>query len=182
MKFTVRQIPDYQRLCELSQRLPTLDPGAVYAFVTVHAVGVELESTVRASLSKRGISEGRLRILAILLDRSEPATHSELADESGVTKGTITGLVDGLERDGYVQRQPDIQDRRVTRIQLTPAGQAYLDQILPGHLSRLARSMAGLTATEQRTLVELLRKVHAGLPALMEDVDTFENRSRPRGD
>lgn len=172
MKFTVRQIPDYLRLCELSQRLPTLDPEAVYAFATVHAVGVELESAVRTSLSKRGISEGRLRILGILLDRPEAATHSELADESGVTKGTITGLVDGLERDGYVQRLPDEQDRRVTRIQLTPAGQAYLDEILPGHLSRLARLMAGLTPAEQRMLVELLRKVHAGLPALLEDEDS----------
>lgn len=165
---TVRQIPDYQRLCELSRRLPTLDPEAVYAFATAHAVGVEVEAAVDASLARLGISEGRLRILAILLDRPGAATHSELAEESGVTKGTITGLVDGLERDGYVQRQPDAQDRRVSRIALTPAGEAYLDEILPGHLARLSRVMSGLTETEQCQLVTLLRKLHAGLPALLD--------------
>jgi DNA-binding MarR family transcriptional regulator len=163
---TVRQIPDYQRLCELSRRLPTLDPEAVYAFATTHAVGVEVEAALRCSLAKQGISEGRLRLLGILLDRPDAATHSELAEESGVTKGTITGLVDGLEREGYVQRQPDAQDRRVSRIALTPAGEAYLDKILPGHLSRLSRVMSGLSAAEQRLLVTLLRKLHAGLPAL----------------
>jgi DNA-binding MarR family transcriptional regulator len=166
VKITVRQIPDYQRLCELSQRLPTLNPEAVYAFATAHAVGVEVESAVHHSLAKQGISEGRLRVLAILLDRPDAVTHSELAEESGVTKGTITGLVDGLEREGYVQRQPDAQDRRISRISLTPAGEAYLDKILPDHLARLSQVMSGLTAEEQRQLVTLLRKLHAGLPAL----------------
>ena len=163
---TVRQIPDYQRLCELSRRLPTLDPEAVHAFATAHAVGVEVAAALHTSLAKLGISEGRLRILAILLDRPGAATHSELAEESGVTKGTITGLVDGLEREGYVQRQPDAQDRRVSRIALTAAGEAYLDKILPDHLAQLSRVMSGLTAAEQRLLVTLLRKLHAGLPAL----------------
>jgi len=165
---TVRQIPDYQRLCELSRRLPTLDPEAVYAFATAHAVGVEVAAALHNSLAKQGISEGRLRILAILLDRPDAATHSELAEESGVTKGTITGLVDGLEREGYVQRQPDVQDRRISRISLTPAGEAYLDRILPDHLTRLSRVMSGLTAAEQRQLVTLLRQLHAGLPALLD--------------
>src|SRR5690606_3906622 len=104
----------------------------------------------------------------ILLDRPQPATHSELAEESGVTKGTITGLVDGLERDGYVRRQPDKRDRRVSRIALTAAGEAYLDEILPEHLARLSRVMNGLSAEEQCTLVSLLRKVHAGLPAMSQ--------------
>lgn len=167
MKFTVRQIPDYQRLCELSRRLPTLNPQAIYAFATLHAVGVELESAMQSRLAQLGISEGRLRLLGILLDRPQPATHSELAEESGVTKGTITGLVDGLERDGYVRRLPDKRDRRVSRIALTAAGEAYLDEILPEHLARLARVMNGLSAQEQCTLVSLLRKVHAGLPAML---------------
>ena len=166
MNHTIPQIPDYERLCEVAKRHPQMDPEAVIATATVHAVGVELAAALQQSLSGYGISEGRLRVLAILTCRGEPATASELAECSGVTKGTITGLIDGLARDGFVRRQPCDQDRRSTLIGLTPAGQASLDEILPGHLSRLSRLMSGLSQGEQRTLVRLLMKVHAGLPGL----------------
>ena len=169
MNHTVPQIPDYEKLCEVAKRHPEMDPEAVIATATVHAVGTELAAALQISLAEYGISEGRLRVLAILMCRGEPATHSELAECSGVTKGTMTGLIDGLERDGFVRRQPSEEDRRATLIGLTPAGQASLDRILPDHLSRLSRLMAGLTGSEQRTLVRLLMKVHAGLPALRGD-------------
>lgn len=166
MKLTVPQIPDYQRLCEFSRRVPALDPEAVYAVATVHAVGAELAGAMQASLGKHGMTEGRLRVLAKLMDRDRPMTHSELADCCGVTKGTITGLVDGLERDGYVERQAEPNDRRVMMIELTQAGRSLLDRILPGHLARLSKMVSGLTRDEQRQLVELLKKVREGLPAL----------------
>ena len=166
MNYTIPQIPDYERLCEVAKRHPQMDPEAVMATATVHAVGVELAAAMHQSLAGWGISESRLRMLAILMCRGAAMTSSELAEESGVTKGTITGLIDGLERDGFVRRQPCEADRRSTLIRLTPAGQASLDRILPEHLSRVSRLMAGLTQVEQRTLVRLLMKVQSGLPAL----------------
>ncbi len=164
----VRQIPDYHRLCELSRRLPALDPDAVLACATIHAVGVEVQAALEASLAKHDMSEGRLRVLVLLLDQDQPIPHSELADLSCVTKGTITGLVDSLERDGYVERQPDQDDRRVVKIALTRAGRAVIDRILPGHLTRLSKMMRRLTKREQKSLIDLLTKVHDGLPALRE--------------
>lgn len=168
LKCTAPQIPDYHRLCELAKRLPTLDPEAVLATAMLHAVGVELAAALQASLAEYGISEGRLRVLTKLMVLARPATHSELAECSGVTKGTITGLVDGLEHDGFVRREPNPDDRRVMMIELTRAGQGCLDQILPGHLSRLSRLMGQLSKQEQKTLVDLLLKVRAGLPALRD--------------
>src|SRR5690606_21293334 len=119
----------------------------------------ELAAALESSLARQGISAGRLRILAQLMDQGRPATHSELAQWSGVTNGTITGLVDGLEREGYVRREPSPDDRRVVMIALTPAGLAHVKKILPDHLTRLARLMSGLTKAQQRTLVQLLLKV-----------------------
>lgn len=160
------KIPDYERLCELAKRVPELDPEAVQAVATLRAVGVALGTALEASLARRGVSEGRLRILAMLLDLGKPATHSQLAEMSCVTKGTITGLIDGLEYDGLVRRLPDPDDRRVTFIELSRGGEAYLDRILPGHLKRLSQLMSGLSREEQRQLVTLLGKVSDGLGAL----------------
>ena len=169
MKCVVPQIPDYEKLCEVAKRLPAMDPQAVVTTATVHAVGTELAAAMNASLTQYGISEGRLRVLSRLMLHDGPVTPSELAECGGVSKGTITGLIDGLERDGFVRRQSSEQDRRVTHVALTPAGQASLDRILPDHLSRLSRLMSGLSKPEQETLVGLLLKVYRGLPALRSE-------------
>ena len=55
---------------------------------------------------------------ADMLLRYGPMTAGELAEETGLTTGAITGLVDRLEKTGYVRREPDTHDRR--RVIVTP--------------------------------------------------------------
>lgn len=156
------QIPDYQRLRELSGKIQNLDPDDVTAVATLLTVAADLSALLQESLDRHGISEGRLRVLGHLLDRDAPTMHSQLAEASGVTKGTVTGLIDGLERDGLVRRTPSPGDRRASLIELTLAGERKLHEILPGHLRRLSDLLGGLCPSERKTLTELLRKAHAG--------------------
>lgn len=158
-------IPDYRRLCDLTEKVPELNPNDVMTVVMLRTVADELAAQLQVSLDRYGISEGRLRVLGHLLDRVEPATHSELADASGVTKGTVTGLIDGLERDGLLRRTPCASDRRVSLIELTPEGDRALKRILPGHLRRLSELVGAINKSEQQTLLRLLEKLHAGLLA-----------------
>lgn len=165
-------IPDYQRLRELADRVPGLDPDDVTAAALLRAVAAELSAQLQLSLDRFGISEGRLRVLGYLLYLGGPATHSQLAEAAMVTKGTVTGLVDGLERDRLVRRFASKEDRRVSLIDLTPAGRRLLDEILPAHLSRLSELMRGLTPAERKTLRRLLEKVRSGLEAPRGATDT----------
>lgn len=156
-------IPNYQRLCELTQEIPELDPDDVMTVVLLRAVADLLTARLQESLDHYGISEGRFRVLGHLLDREGPATHSELAAASGVTKATVTGLVDGLERDGMVRRGECPRDRRVSYIEMTPKGSRTLRKILPGHLGRLSELVSAISKPEQRTLQKLLQKLRAEL-------------------
>jgi len=158
-------VPDHQRLRELAERVPGLHPDDVIAAALLRAVAAELTAQLRLNLDSFGISEGRLRVLGHILYVGGPATHSQLALAAEVTKGTVTGLVDGLERDKLVRRFPSAEDRRVSLIDLTPAGRRLLDKILPGHLRRLSELMRGLSPAEQKTLTRLLGKVRSGLNA-----------------
>ena len=163
-----RCIPKYERLQEMAKRYPELDPAAVEACVVMLAVSNDVSEAIRTHLARHGLSEGRFLVLTLLLSREgQPLSHSELADLSGVTKGTITGLVDGLEQEGHVRRVVCDKDRRVTHIALTPQGQAYIEQVLPSHFTGLAALMGELSDTQRKTLVSLLTRVHAGIPALM---------------
>jgi|SRR5271165_1668063 len=166
---TIHRIPKYERLQRMAERYPSLglDPTALEAYLMLLGVGGEVSAAVGTNLARYGLGQGRFMVLGLLLEHQpQPLSHSELADLSGVTKGNVTGLVDGLERDGYVKRQDSGSDRRVTPIALTPAGRRLIEKILPDHFGRVAGLMDEFSASERKTLVSLLTKVQAGIPAL----------------
>ncbi|MDX9912865.1 MAG: MarR family transcriptional regulator [Phycisphaerales bacterium] len=173
-QFLRSHIPDYRRLRDLTKKVPELDPDDVMTVVLLRTIADELTAQLRASLDRHGISEGRLRVLANLLDHDGPATHSEIANASGVTKGTITGLIDGLERDGLVRRSACTNDRRVCYIELTDKGERLLKKILPGHLERLSELVGAISKPEQKTLLRLLKKFRAGLFAASDEAASEE--------
>jgi DNA-binding MarR family transcriptional regulator len=90
-----------------------------------------------------------------------PLTPAELADRTGVTRATITGLVDTLERADLVTRTPHPEDRRMMSVGLTKRGEKLLTRIMPEHFRRMAWLMAPLSENDRRTFVRLLTKVLA---------------------
>ena len=80
-----------------------------------------------ARLLERGagsLSLPQFRVLALVEDGGERA--SQLADLLAVAKPTITAVVDGLVDRDYLKRTADCDDRRATKITLTPAGRKAL--------------------------------------------------------
>jgi DNA-binding MarR family transcriptional regulator len=66
-----------------------------------------------------GVNDTDLECLSII-ERRNGVTAGELADESGLTTGAVTGVVDRLERAGYARRSPDKSDRRKVVVEVTP--------------------------------------------------------------
>jgi DNA-binding MarR family transcriptional regulator len=71
----------------------------------------------------------------------------------------MTGLIDTLERDGLVRREPDPTDRRMMSVLLTEKAERFLVGISPAHFKLMTRIMAPLSESERKTLVRLLTKV-----------------------
>ena len=155
----------YEMLVAKAARYPDLNPAACEAFLTVRQVGDAIRAEQEQRLAADGISLGRFMVLAVL-DRTpdQPLPASELAEAAGVTKQTVTSLLDGLERDRLVSRQPCANDRRSVRVRLEPAGRALLERVLPGLYRRQVEVMSDLSAAEQAELTRLLRKVHTDPP------------------
>ena len=121
-------------------------------YPSVMAVTPASTSTARATGSPAGTSEeiaGRLRLSATRLarklrqeaqtglspsqlsalaavERHGPLTLGALADLEQVAPPSITRVVAKLEADGFLTRQPDPADRRVTRVVVTPKGRNLL--------------------------------------------------------
>jgi DNA-binding MarR family transcriptional regulator len=113
------------------------------------------------------ISAGRLALLQLLADAPGHSLRpAELAERLGVTRATVSGLLDALEAEGLVTRRRDPRDGRGVRAVLTASGRERMSRILPGHGGRLAAVTRALTVDERSRLVSLLDKVRSGLGAL----------------
>jgi DNA-binding MarR family transcriptional regulator len=169
----LKDLPRYECLLESAKEFPELDPSACEAFLHLLRTSDEVFSVAERNLASHNISQGRFSVLMLLWGPSSrrpgnvqpigcgvsPRTPAELADAAGVTRATMTGLVDTLERDGLVRREPDPDDRRMMSVRLTVKAEAFLQKLLPTHFELMARLMAPLNESERKTLVSLLTKV-----------------------
>ncbi|HEX2855217.1 MAG TPA: MarR family transcriptional regulator [Opitutaceae bacterium] len=168
----LKDLPRYECLLEGAKTIPELDPSACEAFLHLLRTSDEVFGVSERYLTENNISQGRFSVLMLLWNPARrgdsaraadcvpgPRTPAELADAAGVTRATMTGLIDTLERDGLVRREPDPVDRRMMSVRLTPKAEAFLKQMLPGHFQTMAKLMASLSETERKTLVRLLNKV-----------------------
>lgn len=89
-------------------------------------------------------------------------TLTELKKEMHVSAPTITGLIDRLERDGYVKRRNDINDRRVTNVVLTARGVRLVEQFR-GNIRKRWQYILSKTPLEMaEALVNIMRKITKG--------------------
>ena len=82
-----------------------------------------------------------------------------LAAEAGVSGGTLSGVLDTLERKGLAERKAIPEDRRRVEVVLTAAGKKVVDELMPTLNSEEALVTGGLTDEEKASLARLLRKV-----------------------
>ncbi|MCE9672257.1 MarR family transcriptional regulator [Myxococcus stipitatus] len=173
MSVSVPPITRYERLQRLARRFPQLDASAIETCIALLRLSNELSGAYETRMARHGLSTGRFTVLVRLLSTQESEggrglTPAELAENSCVSRATMTGLLDTLEKDGLISRQDHPEDRRMYTVHLTPKAQALLEELVPQHFSRVATLMSDLDDTERATLRELLTKVSGRLPSFLE--------------
>jgi DNA-binding MarR family transcriptional regulator len=147
----------FQALLSLSGRIKGLDQPAARSCLELLRSAWDLRQYMDERFFRSHISEGRFTVLALLLNASDwSMTPSGLASGSGVTRATMTGLLDGLEKEGLVERKAFKNDRRKTLVRLTKKGRDYLLEILPEYFSLLAEIGSGLSESQRKSLTRLL--------------------------
>jgi MarR family transcriptional regulator, negative regulator of the multidrug operon emrRAB len=165
--FYLRDLPNYEMIKKRALRYPEIDPAAVEATLMLLRVAVDVLGAFDVWLARHNMSQGRFSMLMLLnRDPERAMSPSDLAARAGVTRATVTGLLDVLEREGMIQREHAEHDRRMIRVRLTCRGREYLDSILPDYYRRVADLMGDLSEEEERTLTDMLRRVRQGVPAI----------------
>ncbi len=164
----LRDLPTPEILEKFAERYPDADVTAISSFLYLLRVATDLSTALDTCLTKHDLLQGRWWVLILLMrEDSLTSTPSLLAEKIGVSRATMTGLLDGLAQRGLVERVFAKQDRRSVQIQLTPAGQAKLDVVMPDYYKRLRQCMRGLDEDKRQQLQQLLGLVNMGIPALI---------------
>jgi DNA-binding MarR family transcriptional regulator len=101
--------------------------------------------------------------LLLHLGEEDGLTLSELARRCELENSTLTPLVDELERQSLVARVRDINDRRVIRIRLTPAGHEMEPRLRALWLRLQEQALSGLSESEILSLYRTLDRVQQNL-------------------
>jgi DNA-binding MarR family transcriptional regulator len=120
----------------------------------------------RALQTRLGGDLSLQQLTVLYLIRTEGATLSEMARRLMVAPTVLTGIVDRLERRGYVRRENDPHDRRKLRLCLSDEGRQISVDVEQALVAEVAAEMAALTPDEIAELgrgLSLLERVFGGL-------------------
>ena len=117
---------------------------------------------VARNLAPFGLNPKNAYVLRQLVARAV-MSPSDIAELVYADRPTTTSLLDTLERNGWITRQRNPDNRREVQVRITPAGRSKIASV-PEELWRSGKTCfdpeAGLTAIERAELVRLLTKLH----------------------
>lgn len=155
----------YQRVFEtLKRRYPEFDPLSAEVFISLLRTGDQFRALMERRCRQKGLTGPAFGILNLLDTHPEGRlSMREISQQMLVTQANMTGLVDTLEKLGFVKRGRDSKDRRVFRIEITTAGRKKLDAFRPGHFKFIRQFLSGFSDSEKKNLVHLMGKVRTSI-------------------
>lgn len=113
-------------------------------------------------LSEIGLHAGQEMLLCGLWEK-EGTTQTELAEYVMIQPATVTNMLQRLEREGIIERMPDVDDQRISRVYTTQKGRD-LEGEVEEQWSKLEReAFAGFSVEERVLLRRLLLQVYRNL-------------------
>jgi DNA-binding MarR family transcriptional regulator len=142
--------------------------GAQVTLERLFELAVLLVDGMEGGLSAQGLTRARAELIW-RLQRQGPMTQRELSQALQCTPRNVTGLVDALQADGLVTREPHPTDRRATLVHLTERGRAAAADWQSGYQALASLLFADLDAADlsrfAATIDLLLARLRAGAEA-----------------
>ena len=155
----VQIAPDFEA------RYPTASASATACAMNLVFTADLLVKRIASLLRPFHLSPASGLVLSIVADAESPLPPHKIADRLIISRATVTGLIDSLERQGYVRRRPHHSDRRMLLVESTDTGRRVANTFRPvvHHQQRLWLEV--LSDEEQQRLTHSLQQVQEALLA-----------------
>ena len=158
-------------------------PGASWmsarVFRELEDVGGLAEALVASVARRHGLSHAALNALAIIEGNGAPIPTGTVGAQMHITTGTMTSVLDTLERNGYIERLTDPDDRRRVLVDVTPTAQSVLNGLLPEVVQTTTAALAGFSARELDDFLDTLGRVRQAIAAVPSDLGPPAPRRTP---
>lgn len=134
-----------------------LTQAAAQIETTIFALYRLLRRPFDADAASSGLTVPQITVLEELANE-DGLSLKELSRRLSLSHSTVSGIIDRLEKRELVQRTADEQDRRSSRIMLSPSVRAYIREAVPSRrLGPLLRALEGMSPEARRTVLVGLR-------------------------
>ncbi|MBA2891637.1 MarR family winged helix-turn-helix transcriptional regulator [Nonomuraea soli] len=138
-----------------------IDDPRLTAMGLLSEVHAGLMDRLAPALAGSGLSDVDFEtVLRLSRSPGQSLRMSDLAGQTGLSTSGVTRVVDRLEREGLVRRQPCATDRRASYATLTDKGVERLEKVIPQHLEDIEECFTGLLSEQQlETFLGTLRVI-----------------------
>ncbi|WP_110251725.1 MarR family winged helix-turn-helix transcriptional regulator [Streptohalobacillus salinus] len=138
-------------------RIKKEDPS-LKLFVVLSKAYRSVSDQVAADIRNKGLNTTDFGVLELLYHSGDQPLQ-KIGDKILLASGSITYVVDKLEKKGLLKRTQSEKDRRITYASITEAGVELLNRIFPDHWKQIEAITDGLTDDEKREAIQLLKKL-----------------------
>jgi DNA-binding MarR family transcriptional regulator len=151
---------------DLESRLTDDNHQSLKLWLRMLSCTTMIEAEIRSRLRRDfGITLPRFDLMAQLDRHPEGLRMGELSKRMMVTSANVTGIVDLLEREDLVARDPVPGDGRASSVRLTASGRRAFKRMASRHEGWIKELMGSLQEQERATLFTLLSTLKRGLNA-----------------
>ncbi len=137
-------------------------------FDALASVNRKLRSLFDARVKERGLTLSRARAL-FALSRRDGLNQRELADELGIETPTIVRLLDGMEKQGFIERRVEASDRRAKQIHMTGRGRDIADEIDKLACEIRREVLGGVDDRDKATALQVVSLMAGNILAISRD-------------
>jgi len=130
-------------------------------FIKLMRASDTINNRLNRHLQQNDITLSQFGTLEVLYHLG-PLNQRTIGDKLLKSGGNITMVVDNLEKNGWVLRQKDPNDRRAMLIRLTPAGKSFIQSFFPLHLKKIEEEFSVLSEEEKKQLGVICKKLGLG--------------------
>ena len=148
----------------LREFFPEIDATSLEAHIVLERTHSLLLNMREEAWVSFGLTGRRFILLRLLYTSNlRRLSMGEIASQMNLGTNNVTQLVDGMERDGLVERMTGPEDKRVVFATLTKQGEELFASVFPRNSQRIEDSWSALSDDEKKTLTQLLLRLRIHL-------------------
>ncbi|TYR77731.1 MarR family transcriptional regulator [Rossellomorea vietnamensis] len=127
-------------------------------FIVLSRAYKAINEDVQVFIQNNGLNMTEFAVLELLYHKGDQPLQ-QIGGKILLASGSITYVVDKLEKKGLIRRVACPNDRRVTYAQITEEGKKFIGELFPRHEQQIHKLMSVLDTGEKDTAIELLKRV-----------------------